>query len=500
MRDGTRGLAVAMLATVCALGLVASPAGAGSATSRDAFARVDAPAEALVRSRPLAVPGGGAIDRYRQRIGGLPVIGAQATVARPVGAAPYIVVDHTVSGLEVPPAPRLSRRAAVDAAKAAGGVERLRALTRARLGADPRSGRAVWEVRLAAAEPLADLAVLIDARNGAALRARDLLRHATGIANVFNPNPVVTQGSYAGLRDANDKDSPLLTRLRRPVTLERLTGTAGCLRGAHVDIRLGFGKKAKRVCSPGFDFGGVTRAAGAFEAVMAYYHIDRTRAYVDSLELSKGLRAQPQRVDVNSFSEDNSYFSPFDRRLAFGTGGVDDAEDADVIIHEYGHSIQDQQARFFGETLEGGSMGEGFADYLAAVMSVPLTGGIPSFDACMFEWDAVSYTDNACGRHADSGLTKQKGLRSCFEDPHCVGRAWSGALWDLRGILGTDTGGLSVADRVIIESHFLLDRNSDFRDGARALIAADKLLYAGAHIGPIKAEMAQRGFCRKTGC
>ncbi|MEZ4916786.1 MAG: hypothetical protein R2836_07345 [Chitinophagales bacterium] len=37
---------------------------------------------------------------------------------------------------------------------------------------------------------------------------------------------------------------------------------------------------------------------------------------------------------------DNSFFSPATPlRLIFGEGGVDDAEDADVIIHEYGHAI-----------------------------------------------------------------------------------------------------------------------------------------------------------------
>ena len=379
-------------------------------------------------------------------------------------------------------------------------VERLRGQARTKLAVDPRSGRAVWEVLIPAAEPLADLSVLVDARNGRALRVRDLLKHATGIASLYNPNPVTTQDGYSGLRDAKDGDSLLLTSLRQPVTLERLTSARGCLSGTFVNIRLGAGKRAKPVCSPGFDFSGATRSEDEFEAVMAYFHIDRTRAYVDSLGLSEALRVKPQKVNVNSFSEDNSYFAPLRRLLAFGTGGVDDAEDADVIVHEYGHSIQDQQARFFGETLEGGSMGEGFGDYLAAVMSASVSGGNLKFDPCMFEWDAVSYTNNACARRTDSALTKQKALRGCFDDVHCVGRAWSGALWELRGVLGTDTAGLSVADRVILESHFLLNRRSQFRDGARALIAADKLLYAGAHADVIEAEMVQRGFCKKSGC
>ena len=36
-------------------------------------------------------------------------------------------------------------------------------------------------------------------------------------------------------------------------------------------------------------------------------------------------------------------------------------------------------------------------------------------------------------------------------------------------------------DRVVMQSHFLLSRGSNFKAGARALIAADGLLYAGAN-------------------
>jgi hypothetical protein len=57
-----------------------------------------------------------------------------------------------------------------------------------------------------------------------------------------------------------------------------------------------------------------------------------------------------------------------------------------------------------------------------------------------------------------------------------------------------------VTDRVLLQSHLLLTRNSNLRDGARALIAADALLYGGAHAAPIEAEMVQRGFCGSTGC
>jgi Zn-dependent metalloprotease len=48
---------------------------------------------------------------------------------------------------------------------------------------------------------------------------------------------------------------------------------------------------------------------------------------------------------------------------------VDDAEDADVIVHEYGHAIQADQVPGFGAGGDAGGMGEGFGDYLAGTIS-----------------------------------------------------------------------------------------------------------------------------------
>ena len=113
-----------------------------------------------------------------------------------------------------------------------------------------------------------------------------------------------------------------------------------------------------------------------------------------------------------------------------------------MIVHEYGHSLQDQAAHFFGEKLEGASMGEGFGDYLAAVMSFRVTGGSP-FDPCMFEWDATSYVPGNCARRADKALTKAKAEVKCGGDPHCIGFAWSARS----GSSAVSSGSTSTASR-----------------------------------------------------
>ncbi len=459
-----------------------------------------APSAQLTVGERVPVPGGGLIHRYRQRAGGLPVFGAEAVVADPPDSAPVLVTDTTAARIEPAPADSaIPRGRAIAAARLAADAARLRAAPRARLGFDPRTGSLAWEVSLPSARPLADFVVLVDARSGEKISTRDVLWRADLSATLFDPNPVVSQGSYSDLLDAKDRDSTLLTSLRVPVSLPRITSPEGCLVGVYADARLG--KRAKPVCRPSLDFTGVTRSDDRFEALMAYFHIDRTRAYVDSLGLSESLRARPQRVRANAIPADNSFYSSMTQSMTLGSGGVDDGEDADVIVHEYGHSLQDQAVKgAFGRTIATGSMGEGFGDYLAAAMSALVTGGNPGFDACIFDWDSISYSPTGCGRRADRALTLKRAERRCLLEIHCVGEAWSGLLYELRAALGADTLGQSVMDRVVLESHFMLGKRSSFRDGARALIAADELLYAGAHVPAIEAELIERQFCKRSGC
>jgi hypothetical protein len=134
------------------------------------------------------------------------------------------------------------------------------------------------------------------------------------------------------------------------------------------------------------------------------------------------------------------------------------------------------------------------------VMSSQETLGNPTFDPCMFEWDATSYTKNACARRVDKPIKLATAKRKCGGDPHCIGEAWSGMLWKLRAALGLDLNGQSIVDRDILESHFMLTRKSNFRDGARALLAADQSLYGGANALAISAELIARGFCPASGC
>jgi len=177
--------------------------------------------------------------------------------------------------------------------------------------------------------------------------------------------------------------------------------------------------------------------------------------------------------------------------VTFGTGGVDDAEDADVIVHEYGHALQDDQVPGFGDGAQAGALGEGFGDYFSAALSAVFAPNHGDFDACVADWDASGFVPPAlCIRRVDSGLTlaQAQGNPSCDTDVHCVGQVWASALWTIRGQIGG-----TQADRIVVQSHFALTPTASFADAARALLAADRQLYGGANRAALVAALAQRG-------
>jgi hypothetical protein len=412
--------------------------------------------------------------RLRQSVRGLPVLGAGVVVTDGRGRRGDLLLDGSRRAIDSPPPALLSRSRAIREAVRAAGVVRLRARPAAEPAVALRPAeRVVWRVRLASRDPFASLEVLVDARTGAILDVTDLLERATGLAAVFDPNPVAAQGSRGGLTDGGDADSAALTALRTTVTLQRLTGN--CLAGQWVNATTPAGD----VCTASRDWRSVTRSDDRFEALMAYFHADRAQAYVQSLGFANVSNRQVP-IRANAFADDNSAYDLLTGEIFLGRGGTDDGEDAEVIDHEYGHAIQDSQVPGFGLTHEGGAIGEGFADYFAATLAAIFTSR-PAFDPCVAEWNELGLGNAAaipCMRRVDETRTATALATdsACFADIHCYGQAWSGALWAIRARLGS-----TVADRLVIQSHFSLLPESGFQDASRALLAADQQLHGGAH-------------------
>jgi hypothetical protein len=287
---------------------------------------------------------------------------------------------------------------------------------------------------------------------------------STGAALVFWTNPVESLG-LGTLTDQKDAASAVPITAYEEVTLTHLDGS-GFLRGDYARIRSQTGNPAYSPASVyRYD-----RHDDEFEQVMAYYWITEAQLYLQHL----GFRAGgpfPAILDegidarINTLGFDNSYFWDKHHVVRFGKGGVDDAEDGEVILHEYGHAIHGDQVPGFGDTsLQAGAIGEAFGDYFAVSMGEWKTGN--AFDVpCVADWDSVSYTDGPshCLRRVDQELTWPKDARN---QVHADGRIWSRALWDIRQALGPEK-----ADRIIINAQFDFAADTTFAAAAKATVA-----------------------------
>lgn len=308
---------------------------------------------------------------------------------------------------------------------------------------------------------------------------------STGAGRVFFPNPVASLQDQS-LTDQKDADYPALQPAYVIVTLTNLDGS-GYLRGDWANIRSNTGPAAY---SPenSFMYG---RKDDRFEQVMAYYWVTEAQKYIQSLGFGSTLRPinmESQDVRINQWGVDNSYSWDKHDVLRFGKGGVDDAEDAEVILHEYGHAMMDSQMTPFGNfgtSLEAGAIGEGFGDYWAATVADVVA---PTADpACIADWDSVSYTSSEphCLRRVDLDRHYPEDLTGRI---HRDGQIWSRALWDIRGALGHE-----MADTLILEAQFDFAADTSMPAAAEVTVAAAERLYGQGVAKTVRAAFEDRG-------
>lgn len=233
-----------------------------------------------------------------------------------------------------------------------------------------------------------------------------------------------------------------------------------------------------------FDF---TRNMVQFEDINAFYHLNNFKAYWESLGFTN-LATDILMVDAHGNNgADNSFFSPTNPpRLVFGEGGVDDAEDADVIIHEYGHAISSFASPGSNVGDERRGLDEGFGDYLATTYSRQYS----NFEANkVFTWDG--HNEFWLGRISNSSKTKLD--ISTNQNIYYNGEIWSAVLNDLYLDLGAN-----VTDQLAIEVMYYNMPNSTITQAAFNLFLADTLLFNGVHTCAIFDVLFERKFLEGT--
>jgi len=437
---------------------------------------------------------GGTVLRFEQRHLGIPVHEASVIVSLdPAGRLIHVTNGH-VPGLGLSVTPRVSPAEAVARAEEAAGVTfgRLHepaALAIAEGGKEYPGHRLAWRIHGTVARPRADWLVFVDASTGEAIRLHDLIRRTgpacvpcvpgdPGCGWIFAHSPVVVFDNPS-LTDASNVDAGQTGCL-----LQNLT-SATLLDGLYVTTNI----TAGRATAPW----NWLRSANqhAVDEVNVYYHVDRSKRYLTEIGFP-GVMNFAIRVDAHDPTlGDNAHYVPSQDIMEFGTGGVDDAQDPDIVYHEVGHAIQDNQVPNFGQSYESGSMGEGFGDYWAAALTDDAAATALG-TACIGEWDATFYDPwngnpgTGCLRRVDGSRQYPKDL--VYNSIHADGEIWSAALWRLR-----QAAGAAMVDPLVIKSHTFLDTSPGFVDAADALLAADAALYGGTLNGAIETALAAGG-------
>ncbi len=362
--------------------------------------------------------------------------------------------------------------------------------------------RLAWRTEIPAWNPYGDWEIFVDAVTGAEIVRRDLLivdgpdpkparmappaqdqakalppydpataLRADGTGYAFIANPLNNHPERYGWRD----QEPLLDTARDAVVLPGLDGT-GYLRGPWVEV---FNTDAARAQEPTLVFQySALPVNGHFQEVNVYYHINAMQEYFQNSLGIPNARSRITNCYAHQGEDDNSDYSPSLDRIRYGDGGVDDSDDGEIVVHEYGHAVHQDIVPGFVYSGESGAISEGFGDYLSVIAgNNPLCG----------EWDATAYNPGPPPylRRADN--TKHY-PEDFVGEVHDDGEIINGAWWDLRQLVGA-----AVGDRLVVAGMFYTGTTATFQDYADGVVAADQALYGGAHLGYIYQAFGNRG-------
>jgi len=314
---------------------------------------------------------------------------------------------------------------------------------------------------------------------------------AQGTGVVFDPDPRTT------LRDNNLQDnSPAGSFTDAYFTRDLLdiTYSGGLYRvtGPYVNI-INFENPPTAPSTTTDGDWTATRGDNSFNDAMTYFHLDQNQRYMQSLGFSgaTGIQEGPIGTDTDGLSgADNSHYIPGSNRMAFGHGCVDDDEDADVILHEYGHAIQHDivSSWYGGDT---GAMGEGFGDYWAGSYSYIAEPYGSTFNPnWVYTWDGHG-NGNQCwpGRilnahGAQYVHTTTYGAHSGIPGGYVSDELWSTPLFQSLLTLMSQGQTRESVDQIVLESHFGIGSGLKMRDMANITIATAQALQPdGPHAG-----------------
>jgi hypothetical protein len=288
-------------------------------------------------------------------------------------------------------------------------------------------------------------------------------------AQVFLVNPLNTAKQVYGSPyiDSNDLDVPQLNAERKWVNMNVHfeNGTFSLKTD-----RYSFGQISNPVTAPTTtqsDTFSFLRSQYQFEDVNAFYHITNMSDYVDALGFESAL---PNKLVIDAHGYNNGDFSSFNYgvtpvELEFGEGGVDDAEDGEIVVHEFSHALS-----YFagGDSYENGrdraAMEEGNADYFSASYSKAYTDFAWKK---MFNWDG----HNPFFQGISIG-TRLQYPQQMTGNSNADREMWSTPLMCIY-----DKIGRGPSDSLVLEHLYYQFKTATIPDMANILLTVDSLMF-----------------------
>ncbi|MDZ4839398.1 MAG: hypothetical protein SGJ04_05280 [Bacteroidota bacterium] len=222
------------------------------------------------------------------------------------------------------------------------------------------------------------------------------------------------------------------------------------------------------------------RSQSGFEDVMVFSTVQNYRDYINSLGYVNYTDSLLW-LDTHALNgDDNSFFLEISGqpRLLFGTGGVDDAEDADVIVHEFSHYLNWMASGNSALGLERRSLEEGVCDYLAGSYS----NAISNYNSTkVYTWDG---NETWQGRKLNANLSYVADINSNIYNNAQI---FSQPLWDLE--LATNR---ALINKLVLGSLPRLVAYISMKQALYLFLATDDMQNAGINKNLILQEFAKR--------
>lgn len=360
-----------------------------------------------------------------------------------------------------------------------------------------------YKVNLVPAEDhFGDWELIVDASTGKILRAEDkacyyhpLADTVNGSGWIFDPDPITNAKTIYGAPqfvDNNDADSDSLTAQLKTVTLKDITfnGSMYRLKGPYAAIDdfeapfTGFYEQA----SNNFYY---TRSDEAFEAVNAYFHLDKSMRYINDtlgfdvmpIQYEGGVRYDPHGLD----GANNAHYLSTGK-IAFGShaNGVDTGEDHAIVLHELGHGLHDWITNYGLSQVDG--LSEGLSDFWAQSYTRSLgvyEPGDAEYDY-FGVWGGMPYWTPPSLRVTNFEGHYPEDMNG---EEHHDGQLWSSSLMSIYDLIGREA-----TDMNCWEGISMLNGNSNQVDAAYAFSQADKDLYNSDHLENIYDVFFDRGY------